>query len=259
MSAEIIQGDCLAVMPSLQAHSVDLVLTDLPYGVTQNPNDVVLPLSRLWAEWKRLLKPDRTVILTSQFPFTIDLIQSNRDWFKYDLIWDKILVTGHLNANRMPLRVHEHILVFYDGEPYYVPQKTMSGMKSHSKGAMKLTANRNYGKYEMTDSSMRDGLFKHPQSIVSIAKPHPSVALHPTEKPVELAEFIVKNYTREGDTILDCCAGVGWTAVAAAKLQRKAICIEINPEYIELAKERLGPWLMQERLTMEKSLIADSD
>jgi len=239
MKQEIICGDCLLEMPKLPSQSFNLVLTDLPYGVTQNKADICLPLDRLWVEWKRLLKPNGAVILTSQFPFTAVLYNSNPDWFRYDIIWDKVLISGHLNANRMPLRSHEQILVFYDKLGIYNPQKTL-GQKNHSLKKTTGLANNNYGAFVHVDNSELLGCWKHPTSIVRISKPHASVALHPTEKPVELAEYLVKTYTAVGDSVLDNCCGVGWSATACKKYGRNFVGIDINPEYIKVAKQRLA-------------------
>lgn len=234
----LICGNCLQEMPKLQEKSIDLILTDLPYGVTQNNKDVCLPLDKLWFEWKRLLKPNGVIVLTSQFPFTIDLVNSNREWFKYDLVWDKLLVSGFLNANRMPLRVHEQILVFYKKQSKYFPQKTI-GSQSHSRGTKLKVANRNYGFHKEVDNGELHGNLKFPTSIIQIKKPHSSVALHPTEKPVELAEYLIKTYTAVGDQVLDCCMGAGWAAIACKKLVRNFTGIEIDQKHFEVAKRRV--------------------
>ena len=238
MKQRLINGDCLKEMPFLEERSIDLVLTDLPYGVTQNTADVCLPLDKLWLEWKCLLKPNGVVVLTSQFPFTIDLVNSNRDWFKYDLVWNKVLSSGFLNANKMPLRSHEQILVFYKTQPQFHPQKT-PGQKSHTVGHTPIKQNNNYGEHERVDNSEKHGCLKFPTSIITISKPHSSVALHPTEKPVELAEYLIKTYTAVGDTVLDCCMGVGWSGIAAKKLNRNFVGIELNQSYFDTARHRL--------------------
>lgn len=236
---QVLCGDCLKVMKKFPDKSVDLILTDLPYGVTQNTADIRLPLDKLWIEWKRLLKANGNVVLTAQFPYTLDIILSNRSWFRYDLIWNKVLTTGYLNANRMPLRVHEHILVFYEKSGRYYPQKTV-GKKSHSRGSKLQVARRIYGKHKEVDNSEKHGCLKFPTSIITFPKPHSSIAIHPTEKPIELAEYIIKSYSLENDTILDCCMGVGWSAIASKKLKRNFIGIDINPEYVKIAKNRIG-------------------
>ncbi len=234
----IYTGDCLEIMPRIKDESIDLILCDLPYGVTQNKADIIIPLDKLWVQYKRIIKEKGIIALTSQFPFTIDLINSNRGWFKYDLIWDKKLPSGFLNANRMPLRVHEHLLLFYDKKGIYNPQKVI-GEKSHSKGSMKTEINNNYGKYGKEDNSDLLGNLKHPTSIISIQKPHPSKALHRTEKPVELAEWIIKTYTNKGDLVLDNCIGTGWTAVASKRTDRNFIGIEKEIKFVDIANKRL--------------------
>lgn len=235
----LICGDCLNELPKINANSIDLILTDLPYGVTANPADKALPLKVLWQEWKRLLKPNGLVVLTSQFPYTIDLVTSNQSWFRYDLIWDKVLATGHLNSKKMPLRVHEHILVFYNQPGCFNPQKVL-GPKSHTKRVREVCQQNNYGAHRHVDNSAINGHLKYPTSILTLPKCHASVALHPTEKPVELAEYLIKTYTLENDCVLDCCMGVGWSAVASKRLNRNFVGIEINPKYFEIAKKRVG-------------------
>ncbi len=228
--------DCLEGMELIEEKSVDMILCDLPYGVTQNKKDIQIDLNLLWKQYKRILKPTSPVILTSQFPFTMDLILSNKKWFKYDLIWNKVLTSGFLNANRMPLRQHEHILVFYDKLPVYNPQKVI-GNKNHSKGIKKENKNRNYGKFKFKDSGL--GNLKHPTSIINISKKHPSICKHRTEKPVELAEWLIKTFSNKGNTILDNCIGTGWTAVASIKNNRNYIGFELDKKYYDICNENL--------------------
>jgi site-specific DNA-methyltransferase (adenine-specific) len=230
-------GDCLELMQQIDYGVIDLILCDLPYGVTQNKADVIIDIEKLWIQYKRILSDNGKIVLTSQFPFTLDLINSNREWFKYDLIWDKQLTSGFLNANRQPLRVHEHILIFYKNIGVYNPQK-IKGEKSHSKGTMKSDKNQNYGEYGKVDNTEKLGEMKHPKSIISFMKPHPSKARHPTEKPVELAEWIIKSYSNEGDIVLDNCIGTGWTAMACKKHNRNFIGIDLNEKFVEIARSR---------------------
>ncbi len=235
---KIYQGDCLELMKEIEDKSVDLILCDLPYGVTQNEADKVIDLGKLWEQYKRIIRDDGTIVLTAQQPFTTDLINSNRGMFKYELIWHKELPSGFLNANRQPLRVHENVLIFYKNLGTYNPQK-VKGKKNHSKGSMKTDVNNNYGEYGKVDNSEEQGEMKHPQSIITFMKPHPSKAKHPTEKPVELAEWIIKTYSNEGDLILDNCIGTGWTAIACKTFNRNFIGIELSPEYCKIANDRL--------------------
>jgi len=238
MRTDIVCEDCLQELPKLPEKSIDLILTDLPYGVTANPADKALPLDILWAEWKRLLKADGVVVLTSQFPYTIDLIQSNRAWFRYDLIWDKVIPTGHLNANVMPMRVHEHIIVFSEKKARYYPQKQV-GARAHNTGVVKHYTNNDYGNHKHSVDNNYTHL-KYPQSIIRLPKANAAASLHPTEKPVALAEYLIKTFTQENDTVLDCCMGVGWTAVASKKLNRNFVGCDINTEYIIVAKQRVA-------------------
>ncbi len=235
---KIHHGDCLELMQDIEDKSVDMILCDLPYGVTQNKEDKPLDLEILWKQYKRIVKEDGVIILTSQFPFTIDLINSNRTQFKYDLIWNKVLTSGFLNAKRMPLRIHEHILVFYDKLGTFNPQK-FKGKKSHSKGSMKSDTNKNYGKYGKVDNTELLGDMKNPQSIITFQKPHPSKALHRTEKPVALFEYLIKTYSNEGNLVLDNCIGSGTTAVACKQTNRKFIGIEKEKTCVDIAERRL--------------------
>ena len=238
-------GDCLELMNQIEDKSVNLILCDLPYGVTQNPEDQVLDLEKLWKTYKRILKEDGKIVLTSQFPFTLDLVNSNREWFKYDLIWNKTLTSGFLNANHMPLRVHEHILIFYKTKGTYNPQK-IKGKENHSRGENKITNNQNYGVHIV--KGVDNGFMKHPTSILTIPKTHPSKAKHPTEKPVELAEWVIKSYTNEGDIVLDNCIGTGWTAIASKINSRNFIGFDINKEYVSMANARIKEVLAQTKL-----------
>jgi len=229
-------SDCLELVKDIE--QVDAVITDPPYGVTQNKSDIVVDLSSVFGASDR-------VIMFSQQPYTTDVISQFRDKFKYDLVWDKVLTSGFLNANRMPLRKHESILIFGDG--VYNPQKVI-GVKSHSKGKKKNTQNNNYGKHEFADNSIKNGNLKHPTSIIRYSKPHPSVALHRTEKPLQLMEWLIKTYSNKGDTILDPFMGSGTTLVACVKTGRKGIGIEIDEKYFNIAVDRIKKAQQQPRL-----------
>ena len=236
---KIHQGDCLELMKQIPDKCINLILCDLPYGVTKNKDDKTLDLKKLWKQYKRIINKSGIIALTSQFPFTIDLINSNRRMFRYDLIWNKVLTSGFLNANKMPLRVHEHILIFYNKIGTYNPQKSF-GSFNHSKGIMKKNTNNNYGNFDLVDNKNFLGNMKHPQSIISIPKPHPSSALHRTEKPVELSDWIIKTYSNEGDLVLDNCIGCGWTAISCQRNNRRFIGIELRDDFVNIANKRLN-------------------
>ena len=244
---KLYHGDCLELMHEIDDGVINLVACDLPYGVTENKADCRILLPALWKGYKRILVPGGAVVLTSQFPFTIDLIQSNRSWFRYDLIWDKVLVSGFLNANRMPLRSHEHILVFYGKLPTYNPQFTM-GEQTHSRGGLKAKKSVNYGHYEQvpTNDELRNK--KHPTSIIRFQKPHASKALHPTEKPVELFEWLIRTFSNQGDLVLDNTMGSGATPLACIRSERHFIGIDNNPEYVRIAEARIKQHMNQKKV-----------
>lgn len=246
MDIELFCGDCLVEMNKIPSNSVDMVLCDLPYGVLNKSNisaqwDKQLPLQRLWEHYKRIVKPNGAIVLFGQGMFTAKLMMSNPKMWRYNLVWDKVLPTGFLNANKMPLRSHEDILVFYEKMPTYNPQMA-EGKPLHSKGQQyktKKPKNRNYGVFKITDDSRKGSVEKFPKSIVRFAKPHPSVAVHSTEKPVSLCEWLIKTYTNEKETVLDNCMGSGSVGVAAVNTGRNFIGIELNKEYFQIAQERI--------------------
>jgi len=239
MRTELIHGDCLEEMKDILDKSVDMILCDLPYGVTQNKWDSVIPLNLLWEGYERIIKDKGVIVLTAQDKFTAKLMLSNEKLHKYNLIWNKVLTSGFLNANRMPLRVHEDICVFYKKLPTYNPQK-FKGEKNHSKGTMKTDVNNNYGKYGKVDNTEELGELKHPQSIITFQKTHPSKALHPTEKSIELFKWLIKTFTNEGDLVLDNTMGSGTTGVACVNTNRNFIGIELDEKYFKIAEERIN-------------------
>lgn len=243
MKADYIEcGDCLELMKNISDKSIDMILCDLPYGITQNEKDVIIPFELLWAHYKRVIKDNGAIVLFAQGTFYIDLVNSCRDLFRYDLVWDKELTSGFLNAKRMPLRRHEQIAVFYKRLPIYTPQFSI-GKPLHSKGVLsyknKESKNQNYGKFKTTDDSRAGSTQKYPTSILKFQKPHPSVAKHRTAKPVELLEYLIKTYTNENAVVLDNCMGSGSTGVACAHTNRNFIGIELDEKYFNIAKKRI--------------------
>lgn len=239
---ELYNGDCLEIMQKIENKSIDMILCDLPYGTTQNKDDIIIPFESLWKEYERIIKDNGCIALFSQGIFYVDLVNSNRKMFRYDLIWDKILTSGFLNAKRMPLRRHEQIAIFYKKLPTYNPQFT-EGQPLHSKGKSYISKehkNQNYGNFHMTDDSRCGSIEKYPTSILRFQKPHPSIAKHRTEKSIECLEWLIKTYTDENETVLDNCMGSGTTGVACKNLNRNFIGIELSKEYFEIAKERIN-------------------
>lgn len=237
-SVALYQGDCLELMKDIPDGSVDMILCDLPYGVTKNDWDNPLPFADLWAQYKRVVKDNGAVVLFADGLFMARLMLSNPKMWRYNIVWDKVLLRGFLNANRMPLRQHEEVCVFYKKAPTYNPQKK-PGAKSHSKGTNKTCANNNYGDYGFVDNSGEHGDMKFPTSIWRYSKPHPSKSVHPTEKPVSLCKELILTYTNEGETVLDNCMGSGTTGVACVQTGRRFIGMEMNERDFMTATKRV--------------------
>lgn len=225
-------------MKLIDAKSIDMILCDLPYGTTRNRWDVIIPFNKLWEQYNRIIKDKGCIALFCDGMFMADLMTSNRKMWRYNLVWDKVLTSGFLNANRMPLRQHEEIAIFYKKMPTYNPQK-VKGKPNHSKGKPKINANNNYGEFDFADNSKELGDMKHPTSILTFSKTHPSKMLHPTEKSVECCEWLIKTYTNEGELVLDSCVGSGTTAIACINTGRNYIGFEINTTYSDIANKRL--------------------
>lgn len=237
----LLQGDCIIEMDKIPDKSIDMILCDLPYGVTNNKADIVIPFEPLWKQYNRIIKDNGAILLFAQGIFYVDLVCSNRKMFRYDLIWDKVLLSGFLNAKRMPLRQHEQIAVFYKKPPIYNPQ-FREGKPVHSRGKKYLTkevTNNNYGHFNPIEDNTKGNTQKYPTSIMTFCKPHPSKALHRTEKSVELLENLIKQYTNEGDLVLDSCMGCGSTGVACVNTKRRFIGIELDSTYYDVSIKRI--------------------
>lgn len=248
---EIYLGDCLQLMDGIPDKSVDCILCDLPYEVLHKNNphaqwDRIIPFEPLWNQYERIIKDNGAIVLFAQGMFTAKLMMSNPNLWRYNLVWDKQRVTGFLNANRMPMRCHEDICVFYKSLPTYNPQYT-KGEPNHPRGnGTHKETNQCYGKHKGTvydhvqrsESTVPKGM-KLPRSIISIRKEHESSVVHPTQKPVDLMRYLISTYTNEGDLVLDNCAGSGTTCVAAIKEKRHFIGMEKNEEYFNIAKRRI--------------------
>lgn len=225
-------NDCLKILPTLSDHSVDMVLADLPFGTTKNQWDHIIPMNQLWEQYKRLLKVGGVVALFGDEPFSSKLRLSNPKWYRYDWYWTKNNATGFLNANRMPLKRVETISIFYPKLPLYNPQKEI-GYKPYT--SMTGSKTKNYGKFKSI-KTVNDGS-RYPTNVLTFNKVNKTI--HPTQKPVDLLEYLIKTYTNENMTVLDNTMGSGSTGVACKNLNRNFIGIEKDPDYFKLAKERL--------------------
>jgi site-specific DNA-methyltransferase (adenine-specific) len=249
MLNRILLGDCYELMQGIPDGSIDLVLTDPPYNTTECDFDKEpIDLNGLWVELKRVAKPNAAFVFTTSQPFTTDLINSNRDWFRYDIVWDKVnRYTGALNANKMPLRRHETILVFYKRLPTYNKQfrKGKAFTMLHTQGHGLHTQ---YGNPGEIRRGKNDGEHHNPCSIIEIKADNKlEVGLHPTQKPIELFEYLIKTYSNPGETIFDPFSGSGTTAVSVLNTGRNFICFEKEMKYWEIANKRLALAQMQGR------------
>lgn len=232
MSITLHNGDCLEIMPQIPDGSIDAIICDLPYGTTACKWDTIIPLDALWAQYKRIIKRNGAIVLTASQPFTSALVMSNPAMFKYEWVWDKAQVTGFLNAWSEPLRRHESVVVFYQAPPTYNPQFTYS-----TPYRIERTHRTENYRAQVPNSTQSDGR-RFPTSILPIAQVRVADG-HPTQKPVALMEYLIRTYTNEGETVLDNTMGSGTTGVACVNTGRNGIGIELDPDYFEIAKQRI--------------------
>lgn len=231
------QGDCLEVMRSLPDNSIDMVLTDPPYGTIACAWDSVINFEDMWRELKRVVKGNGAIVLTASQPFTSSLIVSNLSMFKYCWVWEKNFSTNFLHSKRQPLRKTEDIVVFHNGASYYYPIKTAGHTPTSSaKGASKhkLWQGDNVRDYAGGDTT------RYPVNIIRIDAVSNKNRSHPTQKPVALMEYLIKTYTREGEIVLDFTMGSGSTGVACVNTHRRFIGIELDSEYFAIAEQRIN-------------------
>ena len=230
----LLLGDCLELLPTIADNSVDLLLVDLPYGTTACKWDSIIPLDKLWEQYNRICKESAAMVFTAAQPFTTILAASNIQNLKYEWIWEKPQGTNPMNAKVMPLKSHENILVFYKKKPIYNPQMwystPYSGFKSDTAKIGEV-----YGQAQSKHRDNPEGS-RYPKTVLKFKQ---EKGLHPTQKPVELMEYLIKTYTNPGNTVLDNTMGSGSTGVAAVQCGRKFIGIEMDSEYYKLAKQRI--------------------
>lgn len=244
---KVFKGDCLEVMPYLIAdESIDMILADLPFGTTNCRWDTLIDLDLLWKEYKRIIKPNGAILLFAQTPFDKVLGASNLKMLRYEWIWEKTQATGHLNANRMPMKAHENILVFYKKLPTYNPQKTkghkrkVSSAKNRAKCIERRNNTDNIYNNEYPDKIKGyDSTERFPRSVLKFKSDKQLSSIHKTQKPLALCEYLIKTYTNEGDLVLDNTAGSGTTGLAAKNLGRGYIMIEKDDKFYEDCKNRV--------------------
>ena len=240
--SSLMQGDCLKLMKDISDGSVDMVLTDPPYGTTACKWDSVIPFEPMWEQLKRVTKKSGAIVLTASQPFTSALVMSNMKMFKYCWYWRKSRATGHLNAKKMPMKDIEDVLVFYSARPNYNPQGIIPLGKIQKNSASDMAR----GVTSEATSVVTGGInlkeytqdfTNYPRQVLEFASDGGTV--HPTQKPVALMEYLIKTYTNDGETVLDFTMGSGTTGVAAKNLGRSFIGIELDEKYFNIAKERI--------------------
>lgn len=235
---KLLNGDCLELMKKIPDKSVDMILCDLPYGMTANKWDSVIPFDKLWEAYNRIIKPTGIIALHASQPFTSALVMSNPKMFKHEWIWIKNRGSNFANTVREPMKEHESVLIFSNGKWTYnkqMQERTGGGLERVKYSFENQTANSsNYRKFDKPNRNQ--GELRVPSSW---QKFNVEVGLHPTQKPVALLEYLIKTYTNEGDLVLDNCMGSGSTGVAALNLNRSFIGIELDENYYNIAKDRI--------------------
>jgi len=241
----LLLGDCIEQMALIPTRSVDLVLTDPPYGTTACAWDAVIPFEPMWREIRRVLKPRGAAVFTASQPFTSALVMSNVEWFKYCLVWEKTRATGHVHAKNKPMKKHEDVLVFSPGTTVHASQSP-TRMTYNPQGLVRKetpTVRKSGGASSSVMSarpSHKDVLQEfegYPDSVVKIASEGATV--HPTQKPVALMEYLIRTYTNKGDTVLDFTMGSGTTGVACVNTDRKFIGIERDDKFFAISESRI--------------------
>ena len=237
MTETLLQGDCLELLPTIQDHSIDMILADLPYGMTDNKWDSIIPPEPLFEQYQRIIKDHGAVLLFGRGKFGASLILNapKKMPYRYDWVWQKTTPVGFLNCRKMPLKTYENIYVFYKRLPTYNPQMRQ-GFKPYK--ATKKTTSANFASASGNFTPYKSNGDRFPVDVITFSNGNRKT-VHPTQKPVDLLKYLIKTYTNEGMTVLDNCMGSGSTGVAAKQLNRNFIGMELDKEYFEIAKQRI--------------------
>lgn len=245
---QLAKGNCLEKMKDITDKSIDMILCDLPYGTTKNKWDNIIPFDELWKQYDRIIKDNGMICLTTSEPFTNTIINSKPKQFKYyDLVWDKVSTTGFLNAKRQPLRRHEQILCLYKKQTIYNPIMEVRGKPRNKTSYNKKQGNGDmcYGKFENQSSFNNE---YYPTSVIQCSNAVQNGKIHPTQKPVELLEWLIKTYSNKGDLILDNCMGSGSTAIACINTNRTFMGIELDDVYFKTCEDRINTYILDNNL-----------
>lgn len=252
---KLYNGDCLEIMKHIPDESIDMILCDLPYGNTNAKWDTCIPFELLWTQYRRIIKKNGVILLFAQQPFGAKLIMSNLKMFRYEIVWCKKSPGGFLNANKMPMRNHELILVFYKRLPTYHPIKhTIPADQGNRRGAVKKGSGFRpsgiYGK-DKGHTWTEDGT-RYPTDVIKFSNwngvvygKNDNAVKHPAQKPIPLLEYLIKTYTNEGDLVLDNCMGSGSTGVACVNTKRDFIGIELDEDFFRIAEDRISAAIIE--------------
>lgn len=250
---DLYHGDCLELMKGIPDGSIDMILCDLPYGTTACEWDRLLPFGELWVQYRRIIKPAGAIVLFGSEPFSTRLRSSALDWYKYDWIWTKRKPTGFAQAKNKPLKDYENIMVFSSGTTVHAGQSA-NRMTYNPQGLQDcniVQSNKNkFGTIAGNRPSHKEYYTQtktgYPRMVLYGYKLDDK-AVHPTQKPVTLLEYLVKTYTNPGDVVLDNCMGSGSTGVACINTSRNFIGMELDPGYFEIAQKRIDDAMAEQR------------
>ena len=250
----LLKGDCLVEMDKIPDGSVDAIICDPPYGTTACKWDSVIPFEPMWKQLNRIIKANGAIVLFGSEPFSSALRMSNIKNYKYDWVWNKLRGTDFVLANKKPLKSFENIIIFYKKAPTYNPQMVkrdkILDTRNWKQDKMKGSEHENFSSKKATNKKIYT--HKFPLTVIDLHKDkaecNGTKRLHPTQKPVELMEYLIKTYTNENETVLDFTMGSGSTGVACVNTNRKFIGIEMDDKYFEIAKKRISD--AQEQMTL---------
>jgi site-specific DNA-methyltransferase (adenine-specific) len=237
---DLIKGDCLEIMKTIESCSIDAIITDPPYGTTACKWDSVIDFDLMWEQLNRIIKPNGAIVLFGSEPFSSALRMSNVKNYRYDWIWEKTKASAPMLANKMPMKRHENISIFYKKLPTYNPQMVFVGIKDKRKTFTERKINYEGYDAKITTKAKKDNGYRHPNTVQIFNNSNKTNLLHPTQKPVELMEYLIKTYTNENETVLDFTMGSGSTGVASKNLNRNFIGIEMDNNYFNIAVERIN-------------------